>query len=251
MFGQPPFETEVNTGDVGFDIKFPQIEFVELNEELKLHFHVFNRSSGLPVDNVSTECYFHLYSPVGGHVYIEDKISVVSHLFDFEVELAGSNFSSLGLYSYIFQCNNSDSLTGGFVGQTFEVTSDGRSVEEQDVKYLGTVFLSIFVIVLFIAFGTSSYFKDFKKLFMVKLTRTISYACFILSVLEFLFLLALVKSSYILVSLEPLVSLHFIIMFVVLMSVVVVLFIMWGLDMLDISEVVEDSERESFSKKKW
>ena len=121
---QPPFEQGSFLD--GFEIKHPIIETLQVNQDVEFEFHVFNSSNGVPIiegigqDTLS--CYFHLYNSTGQHM-LELQENTPSHNFDYGFNVTGGNFSSIGEYSYITQCNSS--VAGGFVSVPFIVTGGG------------------------------------------------------------------------------------------------------------------------------
>jgi len=137
----PPFiQSESSTG---LQIEFPLNEYTELDTAHNFHFHIFNASSGAPVFNDSIECHFHLYDPMGGHLYKLENISVMDDTFDFEVPVSAGNFSVLGDSPYIFQCNGLDNTYGGFVSSSIEVTNTGAETDDTGLPLiLGMVLVS-------------------------------------------------------------------------------------------------------------
>ena len=124
--GAPPVTT-VFEGSEGFEIEFPTIDYTQVNKGVSFHFHVFNLSNGQPVINDSVSCFFHLYHNNGSHIYKNQNVEFEpSDLFDWSVPISSGNFSTVGTYSYIFQCNNTHK--GGFVSRQIIVTGSG--VEE-------------------------------------------------------------------------------------------------------------------------
>jgi hypothetical protein len=55
----PPFIT-TSTSLQGYDIKSPSQEYIKQNQDYTFYFHVFNKSDGSPVSNVSVDCKYHL-----------------------------------------------------------------------------------------------------------------------------------------------------------------------------------------------
>jgi hypothetical protein len=112
----------------GYDIKYPLIDSIKYNTDYEFNFHVFNISDGLPV-TTSVTCYFHLYNYTGEH-QLEMTDSVVSHTFDYEFYIIGSNFTDIGKeYYWNFQCDGvtgqGGSKFGGYAEGSFIVTSSG------------------------------------------------------------------------------------------------------------------------------
>ena len=88
---------------------------------------------------------------MGSHIF-DGSDSTVAHVYDYEIDVPASNFSRLGIYSYIVQCNNSEE--GGFVANGFEVTPSGLEPSlEQALFYMVILFMAIIILVLFIFFA--------------------------------------------------------------------------------------------------
>lgn len=143
----------------GLTINYPPINYVEQNQDYYFHFHVFNTSNGVPVLNRSVQCYFHLYNSSGQHIFKLNNIKKITDDLDFAVNVKGTNFTKLGNYDFLFQCNNS--IRGGFLDESFKVTTDG----DNDVSKDKTTGIAI---VIFILFCTAvlffvPFFKDFSS----------------------------------------------------------------------------------------
>ena len=136
---------QFSVGDEGLDIKLPQVEYLRQNRDVRYNFHVFNKSNGLPLDETNVNCLIHLYNQTGYHIFIEN-ITTTEHVWDFEGDIAGGNFSTLGLYSFIVQCNNS--LYGGFISSSVEVTYNGNAPPSD---FVTVFFILVFILILALA----------------------------------------------------------------------------------------------------
>jgi hypothetical protein len=131
---------------VGINIKAPMTDLLKVNKSFDFNFHLFNASDGLPLDNTTIQCYFHLYNSSGDHIYTEiSNHDLNSDHFvpnEWVSRIDGGNFSELGLYAYILQCNNS--LIGGNVESPLEVRPD-LAVEilttSRGILYFGVLFI--------------------------------------------------------------------------------------------------------------
>jgi hypothetical protein len=106
----------------GYTIKYPLVDNLYQNQDHEFYFHIFNISNGLPVSNLTTSCQFHLYNESSGEHMLNKTLVYNQHLNvtnEFEIEVTGGNFSQLGTYSYIVQCNSS--VLGGFNNVQFNV----------------------------------------------------------------------------------------------------------------------------------
>jgi len=131
----------------GFTIQYPQISTLKQNQDYTFEFHVFNKSNGFPI-NKGISCYFELYNNTGDHQMFAN-VSVVTHTWDYEVIIEDGNFSRLGIYSYIFQCNNS--VMGSEPSSLlFEVTSTGElKPSEMEILIISILFILVLSFMLF------------------------------------------------------------------------------------------------------
>jgi len=124
----PPFTTATASSNIGLDIAYNEPVTHKANTSMQFVFHMFNISNGVPIINRSTNpisCTFHLYNSTGQHIFIEDPIQTFSDGYDYEVKVAGGNFSTIGNYFFIVGCNSSN--LGGAVKNIFVVTNTGSS----------------------------------------------------------------------------------------------------------------------------
>ena len=116
-----PFQ-QVDT-TLGIVIEGPFIESLKQNSPYTFSFHLFNKTSGLPLAS-NIGCSLHLYNSTGKHVFEGFDNTASSHL-DYEFTANSQNFSTLGEHSYVINCNNS--IVGGSSSLKFLVTPDGRN----------------------------------------------------------------------------------------------------------------------------
>ena len=124
----PPFIESTSTNTVGIEIRQPALSVGKFGENIYPHAHIFNASNGLSI-NTSTTCYLHLYNRTGNHILIQSS-STVEDGFDYGFDIGAGNFSYIGLYSFILQCQNLEGKIGGFVSGGFEITESGMSSNE-------------------------------------------------------------------------------------------------------------------------
>jgi len=144
-----PFSETTTTG---FDIKYPPVDTIIQYQDYEFEFHVFNKTNGVPVyaDGQSEiSCYFHLYNSSGNHI-AEMFDATPSHTFDYTFLVNGANFSQLGPYSYIVQCNSSNQ--GGFDSVPFRVTPTGQPfyTETANILIIGIIALMFIAIIFFV-----------------------------------------------------------------------------------------------------
>jgi len=145
---QPPF-AQNPTFTNGYEIKIPLFRTLRQNEDFRFSFHVYNISNGVPIDNSTTNCNFHLYNSSGEHIVEGNNFSYTTGhgaINEWEILILGGNFSDVSSYSYLVSCNSP--LLGGFESISFEVTTTGDSLETPNsIIYL---ILSINALLLFL-----------------------------------------------------------------------------------------------------
>lgn len=138
-----PFQGLTSNFQEGYAIKFPLGSPIQ-NSPFEFEFHVYNLSDGYPITS-GIGCYFHLYNPLGGHQF-EGYDDTPSHNFDYAFDLDGNNFTRVGTYSYVIQCNGTS--YGGYEEVFLEVTPTGRTFEIKNANlfFSALVFLSLMFI---------------------------------------------------------------------------------------------------------
>ncbi len=148
---QPPFE---QSGDFteGYEIKIPNYDTLKQGSNFEFSFHVYNISDGMPVSNVSTTCQVHFYNSTGDHIYINTRVPYSLDLGipnDWDVIIDGGNFTTIGHYSYLIQCNSS--VLGGFESVGFDVTTTGTKPSTgENMLYAFFVFILFAVSIVLI-----------------------------------------------------------------------------------------------------
>lgn len=146
VLSAPPFQ--VSSVTQGCEIDYSKIEIIKLNQAHTFNFHVINSSNGISFTNATLKCIFHLYNKTGNHLVLAN--TTYEHDYDYQVFIAGGNFSDYGEMSYILQCNNS--VTGCFVSIPIKITSTGyEATTPQNLSTLIAVVLLITIgIILFL-----------------------------------------------------------------------------------------------------
>lgn len=120
-----PFAQTGNFGE-GYEIKYPPFETYKQNTDITFNFHVFNISNGVPIDDSLTSCFIHIYISQGEQEYeFEVPHSITNVNNEWEINIDKGNFTSLGDYAYIIQCNST--TLGGFESVAFKITNSGLS----------------------------------------------------------------------------------------------------------------------------
>ncbi len=142
IYAQPPFEPQVAGGVDILELRVPQAQFIKQNQDVQVNIHVFNKSTGLQMNNDSIACDIHIFGRTGFHV---NRMMLGFDGEDFELNISGSNFSTLGRHSFIINCNSS--TTGGFVSSSIFVTETG--FEQTDKGMIPLILTVLFVIVFY------------------------------------------------------------------------------------------------------
>ena len=125
----PP--VQVNTIiDKGINIEAPIIETIKSGELFKFHIHAYNSTDGTRLDNTTTNCIIHVYDSGGSHI-VEGNMGFDSNGVDFNYDVLGSNFSKVGMYAVLFDCQYPGEI-GGFLGYGFEVSKLGKKLTTQE-----------------------------------------------------------------------------------------------------------------------
>lgn len=131
------------TQPTSLEIIAPTFEYLPQNTKLDFYWHVFNASQLLT--NTTTSCNFHLYSENKGgeHIFLNSNVKMFSNLRDFEAEVPAQNFSTIGSYCSLIECNTS-SQSGG-LERCFEVTFNGKPEPDGVLTAFFVIFFLIIV----------------------------------------------------------------------------------------------------------
>ena len=163
---------QASQAEYGLDIRTGVADNLKLNTAYDFHVHVFNASDGNFI-TTDTTCYLHIYKIDGHHQY-EGVDSVASHNFDYGFDVNGANFSEVGEYEYIIQCNNSNS--GGFVSNKFHVNETGNPNPAGNLM----IFLMILGLIVFFSllYALLIVLKDFTEVNVSVKTISIAFGAY-------------------------------------------------------------------------
>ena len=139
----PPFQQTAS--GVGVRVEAPVLVTHSQNGDFKFHIHTYNTTDGTRLDNSSISCMIHLYSPLDGSHLIEDTMSFDSNGIDFEYEVLGGNFTEIGQYAVLIDCENTK--VGGFIEYGFDVTPAGIGIANGPTFYWIIILLSLGVVI--------------------------------------------------------------------------------------------------------
>ena len=143
MSADPPV-TIVQTNDNGYQIYYPEFEYVAQDGGFMLHIHVSNITTGYPLLASEISCYLHLYNQSGAHTFKSGVLGKDG--YDHEIYLDAGNFTSLGIHSFYMWCNSS--AFGGEAKGTFEVNRNG--VEPTQARATLNAAMMFLLVLLFI-----------------------------------------------------------------------------------------------------
>ena len=146
VIAPPPVQTNTVI-DTGVTIQYPKFEALKTNQDFTFHFHTFNATSGFPLTNTSLSCTFHLYNDLGKHIFEDNGgVGYDSNLIEWAVFIDGSNFSTIGNYAYIFECNSSS--VGGFLSAPLMVSN--TNVSSTTANAIFHTLITFFIFALFV-----------------------------------------------------------------------------------------------------
>lgn len=160
----PPVLSTVQSGSL--EILAPTYNYVTQGEDKNIYWHVFNATQLLT--NKTATCYYHLYSQKlkGEHIVTVNNVKTFTNGRDFEVEIAGANFTTVGEYCHLIECNTS-SQTGG-IERCFTVNVSGNEVVSANIVLITMLLLVIIISGLFfMAFAWFSNDQFLKTIFLV------------------------------------------------------------------------------------
>lgn len=133
-------DVQLNTEDLGLDISYPKYTTLQQGQFFNFHIHVFNKTNGVMMKYPQVSCLIHLYNQTGNHI-IEAPMEWDSNNVDFYLKIMGNNFTKIGVYPIIVQCNTS--TLGGFDSYALDVTNSGYT-ENGDI--FNTMIYLLFIV---------------------------------------------------------------------------------------------------------
>lgn len=141
------------TPDNGCEISPVFRESLKVGQSFDFNFHVFNKTNGMPISGSTISCYFHLYNQTGDHSYFtiltNDPISEHNVINEWAARLSGTNFTSVGTYAYLVQCNGT-AIYGGCADKGgFSVTDSGYVITSANTTTFQTSIIIFLVMAIF------------------------------------------------------------------------------------------------------
>lgn len=119
-------------------------ESIPINQNISFEFHVYNLSNGLILSNESVLCSLHIYDKYGSHLLIDNNLEFESVNFDFSAMVNQDNFTQLGTYEYLINCNSS-TIGGYYIGGVY-ATSSGEILETYGSIGIGIILFLVFLV---------------------------------------------------------------------------------------------------------
>ena len=148
VLGAPPQEL---FADAGYTLEVIAGETHPYNTTYPVHLHLYDTEVGIPIDNVTATCEYHLYDGEDYFTHL-DKGTLDYDAPDFEKYIDAGNFTTAGEYSLLVWCEAIDNSKGRFKQIYFDVEE-----EEINIGALGLwkpvedwTFPSIYLILVFI-----------------------------------------------------------------------------------------------------
>lgn len=107
----------------GMQIDYPKYDIIKNGSDHRFHLHVINSTA--TKTNLTTSCLLHVYNQTGWDLDIGSQFMEFEAYngVDFAKTVSGGNFSKVGIYSYVVQCNSSNEVA--FASGQLLVTNSG------------------------------------------------------------------------------------------------------------------------------
>lgn len=141
----PPVSFQVSSNSM--QIESPYTPVIKQGTDHRFHAHAINQSS--IKTNRTTSCALHVYNSTGYDIEISSQWMEFETYngLDFAKTVDGKNFSKLGYYSFVIQCNSTTEV--GFYTNNFIVTPTGFETTIQNIlaePYLLFLIAALFMI---------------------------------------------------------------------------------------------------------
>jgi uncharacterized membrane protein YhdT len=141
----------ITTSEVGgISIISPTFEYHQVNTSFDFYWHISNSTTLLT--NTTATCVFHLYDKQDKSEHIMDvnPVKLFVHNRDFEVVANATNFTKMGDYCMLIECNTS--LQTGWREQCFEVNYKGQELSVAQSILNSSLFLILILFMLAVFF---------------------------------------------------------------------------------------------------
>jgi len=111
----------------GYTLELISGETHTYNTSYPVHLHLYDTEIGIPIDNETASCEYHLYDENSSYTHL-DKGTLDYDDPDFETYIAAGNFSQPGEFSLLVWCEAIDNSKGGFKQIFFVVEEEEISI---------------------------------------------------------------------------------------------------------------------------
>lgn len=137
--------TTVQEFPEGYAIVESSHEYLKQNQDYQYNFYVYNKSSGILIDNTSMTCNFFLANS-SGEVMFSDGVIYFSD-GHWGIDILGGNFSNIGYYPYGVSCQDGN---GGALAGIFEVNPTGSEIDISNAILYLTMLVLLFILLFFL-----------------------------------------------------------------------------------------------------
>lgn len=132
IFAQQNIIRQINLEfDKGLIILYSPQQYLTQYEDYTINFFVYNKTSGVELDNSSTNCTFYFADDKGNLIY-SDNVGYYNNYW--QETINKENFTRLGEYNYGIKCIKGS--IGGVAVGTYQVTPSGQSGNENTVFFI-------------------------------------------------------------------------------------------------------------------
>ena len=134
-------------------IGYSPLEAYPAGQNVTLYFRVYNQTCQ-PVSFPVSSCSFRMYG-VGGDGVTSSM--VLEAPYDYVVSVNGSYVASVGVYPYVFQCDNTTLNVGGFVADSIMFTPSGLAwASTEDLTPLAALILLPIILAVLAMVGAAT-----------------------------------------------------------------------------------------------
>lgn len=142
----PPVNPTTQVSDNTLELETPPLAFIKQGQDHRFHVHVINDTS--TKTNKTTSCFIHVYNSTGFDIDTGSQFMEFESYngIDFAKTINGNNFTNIGDYAFVIQCNSS--IEVGFVSGQLQVTPNGSSPSLDN--FLFEPFLLLIITIIFL-----------------------------------------------------------------------------------------------------
>jgi len=158
VYSQPPFAEEQATLTEGLVVSTPHLNYAPLNTSMEIHFHVYNLSNGVLMNDTLVYCEACLFDLNGTEIIEGQKAEPDGD--HFYLYFSDNNITRAGVYAWELHCQANNSKLGGYTVGYIEGTTDGKAPAERNTTLLGFVLLIPLVVGIIFLVGAATLSED-------------------------------------------------------------------------------------------